>query len=107
MPLAPKRHGDEARKARQAEYERQRGNAAERGYDRDWEALKERFKREHPMCRICWERDGRAVPMHEVDHIIPFRDPSSPLRLDWNNLQSLCKPCHSRKTATHDGGFGR
>jgi 5-methylcytosine-specific restriction protein A len=25
---------------------------------------------------------------------------------DWDNLQGMCRQCHSRKTATHDGGFG-
>ena len=24
-----------------------------------------------------------------------------------DNLTPLCKPCHSRKTASQDGGFGR
>ena len=24
----------------------------------------------------------------------------------WDNLQSMTKPCHDRKTATIDGGFG-
>ncbi|ALN84936.1 HNH endonuclease family protein [Lysobacter capsici] len=25
---------------------------------------------------------------------------------DLTNLQPLCSPCHSRKTAKEDGGFG-
>jgi 5-methylcytosine-specific restriction protein A len=25
---------------------------------------------------------------------------------DWDNLSALCHACHSRKTATQDGGFG-
>nr|WP_292832122.1 HNH endonuclease signature motif containing protein [Mesorhizobium sp.] len=31
------------------------------------------------------------------------------MRLFWDrsNWQPLCKPCHDRKTATSDGGFGR
>lgn len=25
---------------------------------------------------------------------------------DWDNLQAMTKPCHDRKTARYDGGFG-
>jgi 5-methylcytosine-specific restriction protein A len=25
---------------------------------------------------------------------------------DWSNLRSMTASCHSRKTATEDGGFG-
>ena len=41
----------------------------------------------------------------DVDHIVPHRGDAR-LLYDENNLQSLCKSCHSRKTATEDGGFG-
>ena len=36
-----------------------------------------------------------------VDHV--DNDPSNN---DMANLQTLCVPCHSSKTATEDGGFG-
>lgn len=42
----------------------------------------------------------------EVDHIIPHRGDQQ-LFWDTNNWQGLCKPCHSRKTAQEDGGFGQ
>ncbi|OWK34953.1 hypothetical protein FRUB_09795 [Fimbriiglobus ruber] len=41
------------------------------------------------------------VEATEVDHITPFRG-SVELQYDRLNVQSLCKPCHSRKTATED-----
>jgi 5-methylcytosine-specific restriction protein A len=37
----------------------------------------------------------------DVDHIDGDSDNDA-----WDNLRSRCHPCHSRKTATHDGGFG-
>lgn len=29
-----------------------------------------------------------------------------PRAYDESNLVTLCRSCHSRKTASHDGGFG-
>jgi 5-methylcytosine-specific restriction protein A len=42
----------------------------------------------------------------EVDHKVPHRGDQD-LFWDTSNWQSLCKPCHSAKTAREDGGFGR
>jgi len=41
-----------------------------------------------------------------VDHIVPHKGDAD---LFWQrtNWQPLCKPCHDRKTATEDGGWGR
>ena len=75
-----------------------RQSAAMRGYDRHWIRLRAMFIRAHPLCVEC-EKKGVLEPAREVDHIKAFHGPDDPLRLDWENLQSLCKPCHSRKTA--------
>jgi 5-methylcytosine-specific restriction enzyme A len=48
---------------------------------------------------------GCRRPAVVADHVIPHRGVSS-LFFDLSNLQPLCKPCHDRKTARHDGGFG-
>ena len=76
------------------------------GYDRAWYALAKAYRQAHPLCEHCESR-GMIVASQETDHIIPFHGLSDPLRIDWDNLQALCKPCHSRKTAKEDGGFGR
>ena len=52
-----------------------------------------------PICRGC----GRAPSVH-VDHVLPRAQGGTD---DPSNLQGLCTPCHSRKTVTQDGGFGR
>jgi len=44
---------------------------------------------------------GQVVPSSCVDH----RD-GDPNNDDASNLRALCTPCHSRKTAHQDGGFG-
>ena len=51
-------------------------------------------------------REGRPVNATDVDHVRPHKGKQQPF-FDATNLQSLCHACHSRKTATEDGGFGR
>jgi 5-methylcytosine-specific restriction protein A len=61
--------------------------------------LRAQHLREHPRCAACGD------PARVVDHIRPWRGDRR-LFLDPGNLQSLCRPCHSKKTASEDGGFG-
>ena len=44
----------------------------------------------HPLCEKC------GKPAEEVDHIIPVANGGE--MYEYTNLQSLCKPCHSKKT---------
>lgn len=62
-----------------------------------WRSASKGFLRKHPLCADCQDL-GLVVPATEVDHIIPHRGDRG---LFWQrrNWQSLCKPCHSRKTA--------
>lgn len=53
--------------------------------------------REEPLCRKCGE------PATEVDHVISRERGGEDTR---DNLQGLCKPCHSQKTVGEDRGFG-
>ena len=80
--------------------------AAKRGYDSDWNKLrKQALERDHYLCQHCLQA-GRATTATDVDHKTPFKGIDDPKRLDLTNLQSLCAPCHSRKTAKEDGGLG-
>ena len=74
-----------------------RGRADERGYDSKWKNLRNAFITENPLCKHC-EEQGRTTPATEVDHIKAFCGKNDPLRLDWQNLQSLCHSCHVKKT---------
>lgn len=82
---------------RQSKSERERPSSRERGYDWQWEQLSEQFRIQNPLCEHC-QSIGRLEPAREVDHIIPFQSHDDPLRLDWNNLQGLCRTCHAKKT---------
>jgi 5-methylcytosine-specific restriction protein A len=89
-----------------------------------WERTKERFRlalmhADVPL--VCGARlPGAPLTGHsrcaaaglltavdlQVDHIRPHRE-NRVAFLDLLNLQYLCASCHSVKTVTEDGGFGR
>ncbi|MEM9388616.1 MAG: HNH endonuclease signature motif containing protein [Pseudomonadota bacterium] len=77
---------------------RSRKSAAQRGYDNTWRKVRAAFLVEHPVCQGKWKCNGD--PATEVDHKTTIR--SGGARLDWDNLQALCKRCHSYKTRTED-----
>lgn len=59
-----------------------------------WRRCRNAYIKAHPICEMLIKCQGD--PASEVDHIVPIEDGGAPL--DWENLQSGCKPCHSSKT---------
>jgi 5-methylcytosine-specific restriction endonuclease McrA len=91
---------------------RLRGTTTERGYDEAWKRLRADHLKREPLCREC-RKAGRAVPATVGDHIIDIAERPD-LRLEDDNIQSLCKTHHDRKTAAaqadrrrRQGGGGR
>lgn len=82
-----------------------RGTRTDRGYSNIWLKASKAFLVQHPLCAECL-RQGKTTPATEVDHIVPHKRDQK-LFWDSQNWQALCHECHSRKTATEDGGFGR
>lgn len=71
---------------------------------RAWRRRRAQHLREEPLCRECIKL-GIIVAASEVDHIVPIERGGA-----WfadENLQSLCKPCHSSKSATEGSRWGR
>ena len=95
--------GARSKQERQRETDQRRGSSTQRGYDYRWQRYRARFLAEHPLCATC-ERAGKITLANEVDHIRPHRG-NPALFWDRRNHQSLCKPCHSRKSATEAGGI--
>jgi 5-methylcytosine-specific restriction protein A len=74
-----------------------RPSPTELGYDHKWTLKSRAYRRDHPECEVtsCTKRSACT------DHVDGDRS-------NWEdtNLQALCWPHHSAKTARHDGGFG-
>jgi 5-methylcytosine-specific restriction protein A len=73
-----------------------RDSAARRGYDNThWRPKRDAQLRREPLCGHCRDNTGQLTPATQVDHIIPKAQGGTD---HPENLQSLCAPCHSRKT---------
>jgi 5-methylcytosine-specific restriction protein A len=67
-----------------------RPSAHARGYTSQWTKIRDWYIRREPICEHC--RENLA---EEIDHIIPLRHGGGH---DIDNLQALCKRCHTKKT---------
>jgi 5-methylcytosine-specific restriction protein A len=83
-----------------------RANSGERGYNSVWRKHRKAFLNSNPWCKHCFDKSNLLVVANVVDHIIPHKGDND---LFWGraNWQPLCYSCHSKKTVTEDGGFGR
>ncbi|MTI32806.1 HNH endonuclease [Xanthovirga aplysinae] len=60
-----------------------------------WRRLRNAFIKDNPLCVECHAK-GIVSPANVVDHIVPIRKGGAELNI--KNLQSLCSPCHNRKS---------
>lgn len=61
-----------------------------------WRSLRRYKIQMNPLCEICANKYDMLVPAEEIDHIVAIKD-NGP-KLAYNNLQSLCRSCHSKKS---------
>jgi 5-methylcytosine-specific restriction protein A len=94
---------DKHSKAKAKEYDNNRESSTKRGYNSRWRKARLTYLSKNPICVRC-EDKGITKLATDVDHIIPHKG-NQTLFWDTNNWQALCHECHSRKTATEDGGF--
>lgn len=78
-----------------------RGSSRARGYNSRWERTRAKHLTNSPLCTEC------GVIGSVVDHIDGL-GPLGPRGHDHDNLRTLCKPCHDRRTARDQpGGWNR
>ncbi|MFH0809711.1 MAG: HNH endonuclease [Pseudomonadota bacterium] len=86
--------------------DRERGTAAERGYDWRWHKASRAYLAANPLCAICLKKDPLVIRAASlVDHKIPHKGDMA-LFWDESNWQSSCEECHRLKSASEDGAFG-
>lgn len=68
-----------------------------------WRKLSKVHRRQHPLCECC-KAAGRVPipPSRHTDHIIERA--AGGAELAWENLMSVCIPCHSTKTRMEAAG---
>lgn len=69
---------------------------------KQWKQFRQIHLSKYPLCARC-QSLGKITPASDVDHIYPHK-----MQLDkWmgNRFQSLCRPCHSIKTALEKRGM--
>ena len=105
MPVRPSTHKPyKTITKRHIAPEAKRQTSHQRGYGYRWQQARAGYLRKHPLCVHCQVK-GRVTIATDLDHIEPHKGDMAKF-WDFGNVQGLCKPCHSRKTAAEDGGFG-
>lgn len=66
-------------------------------YGRNWKLIRDKYMETHPFCERCF-KNGVLVKAEHVHHKVPLNDGGSN---EVENLEALCKPCHSKEHALH------
>lgn len=78
-------------------------NIAKRQYDNSnfyqsklWRTIRNFYIQSNPLCESC-NRSNKVTAAQCVDHIKPISQGGH--KTDTSNLQSLCNPCHAKKSS--------
>lgn len=72
-----------------------------------WVKMRARQLKKNPFCSDYFgDHGGSLVVANTADHIIPHKG-DEVLFWDEDNLQSMCRTCHNKKTVKEEGGFGK
>lgn len=63
---------------------------------KEWRTLREIKLNQNPLCERCEKKD-KLIPAVDIHHKIDLVDDGSKC-LDLDNLESLCKECHTEHT---------
>ena len=70
---------------------------------RAWRRASKVHLSQEPLCRECMKK-GQLAAAVMTDHIVPIKAGGD--RWGRDNLQSLCRSCHSRKSAEEGSRWG-
>lgn len=94
MPRRPgERYATKRRKDKERQYNASRPARHEFYATSDWRRLRDWYRARHPLCEEC-QRQGRVTAAELVHHKSEISEGGEPLDVD--NLESLCRSCHSR-----------
>lgn len=83
-----------------------RRTTVEAGADALWKRVRREYLAAHPLCELC-AAEQKTVPATVVHHRIP-KAKRPDLRLEWSNLQGLCKHHHDSDAQQADQlGYSR
>lgn len=72
----------------------------------EWKQASKEFRRLHPRCQCDQHKGKPDAPKSEcVDHVTPHHGDHAKF-FDRRNWRAMAWRCHTRKTNSHDGGFG-
>ena len=96
---------DTHKKRRHSEYNAHKRDELSKSFygGRQWRRVSKMQLQREPFCADCMPV-GFYILAEVADHIIPIRNGGA--RYDFDNLQSLCKACHNRKTFNENRGMG-
>lgn len=66
-------------------------------YDYAWSKFSKEYREVNPFCVECLKHGNYNSDHIQVDHIIPLEERPD-LKYNFDNLQSICRSCHSSKT---------
>ena len=78
------------------EIDSKRNSINSKVYNTTWRKLRRVKLSSNLLCELCLAK-GKVAQAEEVDHVRPVSQYPE-LRLVYDNLQSLCVTCHSKKT---------
>jgi 5-methylcytosine-specific restriction endonuclease McrA len=73
-----------------------RGSSCQRGYDYDWQKVREAYIARHPFCelkRACIDASITHQMAEHVHHRIGIKERPD-MRLEHGNLMAVCRGCH-------------
>ena len=84
------------------QYDKYKRSETRSRYQGNWARIRRAYIQAHPYCEICFD-EGRMIPANLVHHKIPLAEGGTNAA---DNLQSLCKSCHSRLHAERGDYLG-